>query len=65
MKNKLTYAEALAEIELIIQNIEDDKYTLDELSEKVKRISFLINYCKEKLRTTEDELKNVLKNIKD
>jgi exodeoxyribonuclease VII small subunit len=65
MKNKLTYAEALAEIELIIQNIEDDKYTLDELSEKVKRISFLINYCKEKLRATEDELKNILKNIKD
>ena len=65
MKNKQTYAEALAEIELIIQNIEDDKYTLDELSEKVKRISFLINYCKEKLHATEDELKNVLKNIKD
>ena len=65
MKNKQTYAEALAEIELIIQNIEDDKYTLDELSEKVKRISFLINYFKEKLHSTENELKNVLKNIKE
>ena len=65
MKNKQTYAEALAEIELIIQNIEDDKYSLDELSEKVKRITFLINYCKEKLRTTEEELNKVLKNMQE
>lgn len=65
MKNKQTYSEALAEIELIIQNIEDDKYSLDELSEKVKRITFLINYCKEKLRTTEEELNKVLKNMQE
>jgi exodeoxyribonuclease VII small subunit len=65
MKNKLTYAEALAEIELIIQNIEDDKYSLDELSDKVKRISFLINYCKEKLHATEEELNKVLNNMQD
>jgi len=65
MNKKQTYAEALAEIELIIQNIEDDKYSLDELSEKVRRVSFLINFCKEKLRATEDELSKVLKNMQE
>jgi exodeoxyribonuclease VII small subunit len=65
MAKKQTYAEALEEIESIIQNIEDDNYSLDELSEKVKRISFLINYCKEKLHATEEELNKVLKNMQE
>lgn len=64
MNKKLTYDEALAEIEQIVQNIEENKYSIDELSEKVKRISFLVNYCKEKLRNTEKELNKILKEEK-
>lgn len=64
MNKKLTYDEALAEIEQIVQNIEENKYSIDELSEKVKRISFLVNYCKEKLRNTEEELNKILKEEK-
>jgi exodeoxyribonuclease VII small subunit len=64
MSKKLTYDEALSEIELIVQNIEENKYSIDELGEKVKRISFLVNYCKEKLRNTEDELNKILKDEK-
>ena len=65
MTKKLTYAEALAEIEEIIQKIEDDEFTIDELSDKVKRISFLISFCKEKLHSTENELNNILDKMKE
>ena len=65
MSKKNTYAEALAEIEDIIANIENDKYSIDELTDKVKRISFLINFCKEKLRSTETELNSILDKMLD
>jgi len=62
---KLTYAEALAEIEETIQKIENDEFTIDELSDKVKRISFLISFCKDKLRSTENELNNILDKMQE
>lgn len=63
MTKKITYSEALEEIEQIISKIENDEYSIDELAEKVKRISFLIGYCKEKLRSTEEELDNILQKM--
>jgi exodeoxyribonuclease VII small subunit len=65
MTKKQSYAEALAEIEEIIGYIEDDKYTIDELADKVKRISFLITFCKDKLHSTEEELNNILKKMQE
>ncbi len=65
MTKKQSYAEALAEIEEIIGNIEDDKYTIDELADKVKRISSLITFCKDKLHSTEEELNNILKKMQE
>jgi exodeoxyribonuclease VII small subunit len=65
MSKKNTYAEALAEIELIIANIENDAYSIDELTDKVKRISFLINFCKEKLHATESELSGILNKMQE
>jgi exodeoxyribonuclease VII small subunit len=65
MAKKLSYKDAVEEIEQIISKIEDDEYSIDEIAEKVKRISFLINYCKEKLRTTEDELDKILKKMQE
>jgi exodeoxyribonuclease VII small subunit len=55
MVKKLSYNEAIEEIEQIIAKIDD----------KVKRISFLINYCKEKLRNTEEELDKILKKMQE
>ena len=62
---KLSYAEALAEIEEIIGDIEDNKFSIDELADKVKRISTLIDFCKEKLHATETELNNILKKMQE
>ncbi len=65
MAKKLSYNEAIEEIEQIIAKIENDEYSIDELAEKVKRISFLISYCKEKLRNTEEELDKILKKMQE
>mgnify|MGYP001478825392 CR=1 FL=1 len=62
-KNSGTYKEAIAEIEEILAQIENNELDVDELSEKVKRVSFLINTCKEKLKNTEEEIGNILKEM--
>ena len=60
-KNKeLTYSQALAELEDIISRIESEQVDVDALAEKVKRASVLIRFCKEKLKSTEEEVRSVL-----
>jgi len=60
---KLTYAKALAELEQIVANMEVNKYDIDELTEKVKRVAVLVKFCKEKLRATENEVKKIFDDI--
>lgn len=59
-KKDITYNEAVAEIEDILHQIEDEKLDIDLLSEKVKRVSFLLNLCKKKLHQTEEEVQKIL-----
>ncbi len=58
---KLTYKAAIAELEGIIDEMDDMTIGVDELAERVKRAAFLLQYCKNKLYTTETEVNNVLK----
>jgi exodeoxyribonuclease VII small subunit len=62
-KKKGTYKEAITEIEEILSQIENNELDVDELSEKVKRVSSLINMCKEKLKNTEEEIEKILKEM--
>ena len=48
-KKKPTYGEAISEIEEILEQIETGDLDVDELSEKVKRVSVLVTLCREKL----------------
>ena len=64
-KKKITYNTAIAEIEEILQKIENEELDVDDLSEKVKRVSALIKICKEKLYKTEEEVEKILKEIED
>lgn len=63
VKKTLTYKEAIAEIEDILRQIENDEPDVDQLSEKVKRLSALVAWCREKLHNTEDEIEKILKDI--
>ncbi len=62
-EKKLTYKEAMTEIESIVAKLEDNQLDVDELSANVKRISELIAFCKSKLHDTEEEVDKILKTI--
>ena len=59
-KSEFSYREALMEIEDILKKIEEGKFNLDQLSEKVKRVSYLLEACKKKLRSTEEEIGKII-----
>jgi exodeoxyribonuclease VII small subunit len=63
MAKQIGYAEAIAEIEEIISKIEEEELDVDEITQKVKRVSFLLNLCREKLRNTEAEVDKILKEM--
>ena len=54
-----SYEEALQELQQIVAQLQEDAVSVDELSEKVKRAAELIAYCREKLRTTEENLEGL------
>ncbi|AMM50117.1 MULTISPECIES: exodeoxyribonuclease VII small subunit [Hymenobacteraceae] len=59
----LTYKQATQELEAILKAIENDDVDVDELTQKVQRSSELIKLCKQKLRTAEDAINQVFKDI--
>ncbi len=64
-KKKIGYVEAITEIEDILLKIETNELDVDELSDKVKRVSVLLKVCKDKLHKTESEVENILKEIEE
>ena len=62
---KLSYNEAIAEIEEVLGLMESEDLDVDDLSAKVKRVSELIRMCRKKLLQTEEEVEKVLKEIED
>ena len=62
---KLTYAQAIEELEQIIEDIETENIDVDALTRQVKRATYLINFCKNNLRNTEEEVKKTLSEIEE
>ncbi|KPL12067.1 MAG: exodeoxyribonuclease VII [Bacteroides sp. SM1_62] len=60
MSKDPTYNEAIAEIEEILQKIESGELDVDVLTDKVKRVAYLLEICKKKLKTTESEIQKVI-----
>jgi exodeoxyribonuclease VII small subunit len=60
---QMTYSLALTELEDIINEIESEEINVDILAERVKRATYLIKFCKGRLRNTEEEVKKVLSEI--
>lgn len=59
----MNYESAFKELEEITREIENEAVSVDILSEKVKRASFLIDFCQKKLRQTEDEVGKIIRQI--
>ena len=63
MKEQPNYAEAFEELQQIVSEIEEGQISVDELSEKVKRAAALINICKTKLTSTEEDVNKILRDL--
>lgn len=59
----LTYEAAYEELKAIAEEIENESVPVDVLAEKVKRASLLIEFCQKKLRSTEAEVNNIIKQM--
>ncbi len=59
-KEKISYNEAVSEIETILQKIEEGKLDVDELAEKVSRVTDLLKICRDKLYFTEKQIGKIL-----
>lgn len=56
MKKELTYSDAYAKLEELVEQIESDSIQLDTLAEKVKEANELIKFCETKLRSIEEDV---------
>ena len=59
-EKKLTYAEAMNELENIVERVERNEMDIDDLTERLKRAQELVRFCRERLLKTEEEVKNIL-----
>ncbi|MBQ5634785.1 MAG: exodeoxyribonuclease VII small subunit [Alistipes sp.] len=57
--NEISYEEAMAEVEQILSELQQEAVNVDTLSERVKRASELITLCRAKLRKAEGEVTKI------
>ena len=62
-KKQQTYREAISEIEEILTSIENDELEVDDLVDKVKKVTELLKFCKDKLYKTQEEVEKALKEM--
>ncbi|HLT74037.1 MAG TPA: exodeoxyribonuclease VII small subunit [Ohtaekwangia sp.] len=59
----MTYESAYKELQKISAEIESETVSVDVLAEKVKRAAELIAFCQSRLRDTETEVNNIIKQM--
>lgn len=59
MKENIKYEEAFAELQNIVQKMENDEYSIDEIAVQLKTAQRLIKFCKDKLTMTEQEIQKI------
>jgi exodeoxyribonuclease VII small subunit len=65
VKSKLppTYETAYTELRELLTALQEETVTIDELAEKVERAHLLVQFCREKLRQTEDAVNQLNQQI--
>jgi len=59
----MTYEKAYDELEAIMQELQEDKISVDALTAKVKRAAELITFCNDMLRSTEEEVGRIVEKL--
>jgi exodeoxyribonuclease VII small subunit len=62
---KISYREAVSEIEAILEQVENNELDVDELAGKVQRVSALLKMCREKLHQTSEQVEQILKEMEE
>jgi exodeoxyribonuclease VII small subunit len=62
-KKEFSFNEAVTKIEEILRNIESGELDVDKLSAEVKLASELIKQCQKKLKSTEEEINSIFKDL--
>ena len=63
-KEKLTYTQAVEELESILSSLENNsEVNMDIISEKVKRAAVLMEFCKKQLHELDGELERIMDEI--
>ncbi|MBK6626773.1 MAG: exodeoxyribonuclease VII small subunit [Flavobacteriales bacterium] len=60
---RLTYDTAYAELEAIMRDLQEDRIGVDELTAKVRRAVELVAFCNALLRSTEEEVERIVKQL--
>lgn len=63
MNDPINYTDAFQELQEIVTALEDGNISLDDLAEKVKRAAILIDICKKKLNSTDEDVHKILKEL--
>ena len=63
MNDEITYTAAFEELKEIVDQLENDSISVDDLSEKMKRATVLMKICKDKLTKTEEEINKTISEL--
>ena len=59
-KKKETYSEAMARLEKIVSQIDNNELEIDVLAEKIKEANGIIAFCSDKLTKADKEIEKLL-----
>ena len=63
--SRLSFGEAVGEVEEILAELERDNVDIDHLGARVKRAVELIQVCREKLEKTDGEVRDLVAGLKE
>ena len=61
----ITYSEAMAQLETIVEKMQSNQCSIDNLNDLTKKSLELLKICKEKLTATDEQLQKILSEISD
>ena len=59
---KITFEKAYEELQGILNQLQEETISIDDLAQKTRRAAELIKYCQTILRNTEEALEDILDN---
>ncbi len=59
-KDKLTYEQAMARLEALVSDMENNELSIDHLCNTLEEVKTLLAQCRDKLYKTEEQVKKIL-----